>query len=295
MERELSILVPVYNEESNILALTQEVQQALKNVSVDYELVFVDDGSSDATWTQIAKARAVEPRVRGIRHERNAGQSAALWTGIQSTSAPLIATLDGDLQNDPADLPKLLAELKDCDFVCGVRAKRRDKWVRRASSRVARRARRAVLKVDFCDTGCAMRVFKRTAVQGIFPFNGLHRFLPVLVHGAGAKAKEVPINHRPRTAGGSKYGLNNRLWRGIADLFAIAWYQKRRVAPVPCRELAELQEPAADQAVTDGESARAFTAGSQERRTLPRLCSADHSSGAVPDKNGSSSLEPSFA
>ena len=140
-----------------------------------------------------------------------------------------------------------------------------------------------------------MRVFKRTAVQGIFPFNGLHRFLPVLVHGAGAKAKEVPINHRPRTAGVSKYGLNNRLWRGIADLFAIAWYQKRRVGPVRCQELEELQEPGAVLAVPGADRAAAITAGSQERRTLPRLCSADQSSGAGLDKIGSSNLESSFA
>jgi dolichol-phosphate mannosyltransferase len=281
--------VPVFNEEGNILPLTKEVQKALQTVSFDYELVFIDDGSTDSTWIQIAKARALEPRVRGIRHLKNAGQSAALWTGIQATTAPLIATLDGDLQNDPADLPKLLAELNRCDFVCGVRAKRNDSWVRRVSSRVARRARRAVLKVDFCDTGCAMRAFKRSALQGVFPFNGLHRFLPVLVHGAGAKATELPVNHRPRTAGVSKYGLNNRLWRGIADLFAIAWYQKRRVGPVPIQELPQSQEvPAAGTVV-------AASAGSPGPRTLPHSHNADQPSGADPGKNGSSSLEPSFA
>ena len=122
-----SVVVPFHNEEENVTALYDALKAVMEQVGEPFELVFVDDGSSDATWTQIAKARAVEPRVRGIRHERNAGQSAALWTGIQSTSAPLIATLDGDLQNDPADLPKLLAELKDCDFVCGVRPKRPDK------------------------------------------------------------------------------------------------------------------------------------------------------------------------
>jgi dolichol-phosphate mannosyltransferase len=288
--RNLSILVPVYNEDGNILPLMQEVQQAFKSFSVDYELVFIDDGSTDATWDQIAKARALEPRVRGIRHTINSGQSAALWTGIQSTSAPLIATLDGDLQNDPADLPKLLAELANYDFVCGVRAKRNDSWLRRFSSRVARAARKAVLKVDFCDTGCAMRVFKRTALQGIFPFNGLHRFLPVLVHGAGAKAKEIPINHRPRIAGVSKYGLNNRLWRGIADLFAIAWYQKRRVNPVPCQELRDLQK-----ATPIANSTAAPNADSPELRTLPHSHTASPASATVPGTNGSNNLEPSFA
>ena len=209
----------------------------MDGTGLDYELVFIDDGSSDATWPEIAKANALDSRVRGLRHTRNAGQSAALWTGIQSTTSPLIATLDGDLQNDPADYPMMLRALESCDFVCGVRAKRNDTWLRRVSSKVARKARKAALKVDFCDTGCAMRVFRRSALKGLFPFNGLHRFLPVLVHGMGARTKEVPINHRPRVAGESKYGLNNRLWRGIADLFAIAWWQKRKVGEVPYVEL----------------------------------------------------------
>ena len=278
--------MPVYNEEGNILSLTREVQNALTQVDLDYELVFIDDGSSDDSWNQIARARALEPRVRGIRHTINSGQSAALWTGIQSTTAPLIATLDGDLQNDPADIPKLLAELKSCDFVCGVRAKRRDTWVRRVSSRAARRARRAVLKVDFCDTGCAMRVFKRSALRGVFPFNGLHRFLPVLVHGAGAKAREVPINHRPRTAGVSKYGLNNRLWRGIADLFAMAWYQKRRVAQVPCCELAD---------ETPGLMRTAPTSDSPEPRRFQHSHKASPLLAADPGTSGPSNLESSYA
>ena len=168
---------------------------------------------------------------------RNSGQSAALWTGIQATTAPILATLDGDLQNDPADLPRLIAELERVDFVSGMRLQRRDNWVRRVSSRIARWARRTALGVDFRDTGCALRAFKRSALQGVFPFNGLHRFLPVLVHGGGATTLEVPVNHRPRVAGVSKYGVWNRLGRGIADLFAIAWYQRRRLRPVAFTEL----------------------------------------------------------
>ena len=237
MNRELSIVVPVLNEEANVMPLVAEVRRAFQDTAVDYEVVFVDDGSTDGTWNKIATARLTDPRVRGIRHPRNAGQSAALWTGIQATTSPVIATLDGDLQNDPADLPRLLAELEQVDFVCGVRTKRQDSFIRRVSSKVARQARKAALGLDFRDTGCAVRVFKRDALKGIFPFNGLHRFLPVLVHGCGAKTREVEINHRPRVAGTSKYGLNNRLWRGIYDLVAMAWYQKRRIAEVPCVEL----------------------------------------------------------
>src|SRR5437764_11003664 len=198
-----------------------------------YELVFVDDASTDDTWAQIQQAaHQFDANIRGLRHSRNSGQSAALWTGLQNCSSPLLATLDGDLQNDPADLPRLLAELDQVDFVSGMRLARQDNFVRRASSKIARWARRTILKVDFRDTGCAIRAFKRSALEGLFPFNGLHRFLPLLVHGNGARTLEIPVNHRPRVAGVSKYGVWNRLGRGLYDLFAIAWYQKRRLRPV---------------------------------------------------------------
>lgn len=236
MARELSIIVPVYDEADNIFPLEREVSEAMKNVAIDYELVLVDDASKDATWQRIQDLRKTNPRVRGLRHLKNAGQSAALWTGILNTDTPLIATLDGDLQNDPADLPRLIAELKNADFVCGVRTKRKDTWVRRASSKIARWARKSALGVDFADTGCAFRVFKRSTLEGLFGFNGLHRFLPVLVHGGGHSTREVPINHRARVAGVSKYGVFNRLGRGIYDLIAIGWYQRRRVHRHPFSE-----------------------------------------------------------
>jgi dolichol-phosphate mannosyltransferase len=234
---DISIVVPVYNEEDNILPLAEQVASALRDEQRSYELVFVDDASTDRTWMKIEEARRSHSRIRGLKHQRNAGQSAALWTGIQATQSPILATLDGDLQNDPADLPKLLAELEHCDLICGVRTKRQDNLVRRLSSRVARHARRLALGVDFCDTGCALRAFRRSALTGVFPFNGLHRFLPVLVHNAGGRAKEVPVNHRARTAGVSKYGVWNRLGRGIFDLFAVAWYRKRYFGRVPYEEL----------------------------------------------------------
>jgi len=230
---EISIIVPVFNEAANVQPLARETAAALAQERRAFELVFVDDGSADATWTEIGAARQRDPRVRGLRHAHNAGQSAALWTGLQATTGPIIATLDGDLQNDPADLPQLLAGLDQADFVAGVRLHRQDSWLRRFSSRLARRARRTCLGVDFQDTGCGLRVFKRSALTGIFGFNGLHRFLPVLVHGAGARIVEMPVHHRPRQAGVSKYGVWNRLGRGLLDLLAIAWYQKRRLRPIP--------------------------------------------------------------
>lgn len=226
---DLSIIVPVRNEEENILPLTQEVTAALGSGPWSYELVFVDDASTDGTWRKIQEAGRLDHRVRGLRHARNAGQSAALWTGFQATTSPLLATMDGDRQNDPADFPKLLARLETYDFVCGVRARRQDNFRRRVAAKVARRARRAVLKVDFADTGCGLRVFKRTALSCAFPFNGVHRFLPILMDRGGAKTLEVPVNHRPRVAGVSKYGIWDRLGRGIVDLLAMAWYERRRL------------------------------------------------------------------
>ena len=237
MAAEISIIVPVFNEADNVMPLAREIAAAMQPLQRAYELVFVDDASTDDTWKKIAEARRLDPRVRGLRHARNAGQSAALWTGIQATTRPILASLDGDLQNDPADLPRLIAELERVDFVSGMRLSRQDTWLRKVSSKIARWARKTALGVDFRDTGCAIRAFKRTALTGVFPFNGLHRFLPVIVHGGGFKTLEVPVNHRPRVAGVSKYGVWNRLGRGIYDLFAIAWYQKRRVRPVEYSEL----------------------------------------------------------
>ena len=216
--------------------LADEVTAAFGPVGSDWELVFVDDHSSDGTWKRIAEASRKEGRVRGLRLDRNSGQSAAVWTGITATHRPLIATLDGDRQNDPADLQKLVEEMATCDFACGWRHQRQDTFIRKISSGIARWFRCRALRSDFKDTGCAVRVFKRECVRAMFGFNGLHRFMPILVAGAGFQCREVPVNHRARVAGVSKYGVWNRVWRGIYDLLAIAWYQKRRLNPVSFTE-----------------------------------------------------------
>ena len=233
MSAELTIIVPVFNEADNVLPMAREVAAAFQNVNRSWELLFVDDASSDETPRRIEEARRADPRVRGVRHARNAGQSAAVWTGVQNSTTPILATLDGDLQNDPAELPRLLAELKDVDFVCGVRLQRRDNFSKRISTRIARWARKTALGVDFRDTGCALRVFRRPVLDGVLPFNGWHRFLPILVAGNGVSTREVPVNHRPRVAGESKYGVWNRVWRGLFDLVGVAWLQKRRLKRVP--------------------------------------------------------------
>jgi len=236
---EISIIVPVFDEADNVLPLAREVARALDKEPRTFELLFVDDASHDGTWERIEEARRIDPRVRGVRHARNSGQSAALWTGIQSGTGGIIATLDGDLQNDPADLPRLFAELENVDFVCGWRVIRRDNWLRRISSGIARRARKIVLGADFRDTGCALRAFRRAALDGVFPFNGWHRFLPILVQDHGTAIKEIPVHHRPRAAGVSKYGVWNRLGRGIYDLIGVRWYRKRRLRSVPIIGLGE--------------------------------------------------------
>ena len=237
MAPQLSIIVPVFNEADNVLPMAREVTAAMQQMELSYELVFVDDASIDATWERILEARKADARVRGLRHAHNSGQSAAVWTGVRGTHSPLIATLDGDLQNDPADLPRMIAELVRVDFVCGKRTKRKDNFVRRASSKIARTIRMRALKSDFEDTGCAVRVFKRSAVEDLMPFNGIHRFLPILAHANGAKTLEVPVSHRQRVAGVSKYGVWNRVWRGIYDLIGVNWYLKRRLRPVKYEEL----------------------------------------------------------
>lgn len=216
--------------------LAVQVFAALGKEARPIELILVDDASTDGTWERILETQRSDPRVRAIRHTRNSGQSAALWTGFSASRGSIIATLDGDLQNDPADLPRLLAALASADLVCGVRTKRMDNGLRRFSSSVARQARKLVLGVDFRDSGCNLRVFKRSVLQTLFPFDGLHRFMPILADGAGVVVTEMPVMHRPRIAGVSKYGVWNRLGRGICDLAMIAWYRKRQLKGVSWME-----------------------------------------------------------
>ncbi len=226
---EISVVVPVFDEQDNVLPLVQRVIDAIGNHPGGVELVLVDDCSRDSTWDRIKAARAQDSRVRGVRHGRNRGQSAALYTGFNASRGSIIATLDGDLQNDPADFPEMLKYLGEFDMVCGVRAKRADTLVRRVSSLVARWVRRTALHSEFLDTGCNLRVFKRSVLPALPPFDGLHRFMPILAQNAGARVKEIPVRHHPRTAGVSKYGVWNRLGRGIRDLVMIGLYLRRQL------------------------------------------------------------------
>ncbi len=221
----LSVVVPLFNEEENVPILQSELSAAL--AGLEYELIFVDDGSRDATAAKIAP----DPRVRVLRFEKNAGQSAAIYAGLHAARGTVAVLLDGDLQNDPADIPKLLAEIeRGADLVCGYRAKRKDATVKRLTSRIANFVRSRFTKDGVRDTGCTLKAMRRECVQALVPFHGMHRFIPALVKGAGYKLVEIPVNHRARQFGVSKYGLGNRAFRATVDMFGVRWLLSRQLS-----------------------------------------------------------------
>ncbi len=234
---DLSVVVPVLNEADNVEPLVGEIAAALDGV-VRYEIVYVDDGSSDRTVERLAALRERLPagRLRVLRHRRNYGQSAALSTGVRAARAPWIATLDGDGQNDPADIPRLLAVRdapgapEDLQLVASLRLKRRDPWLRRVSSRIANSVRQRLLHDRTPDTASGLKLFPREAFLALPFFDHMHRFLPALFQRGGTMAT-VEVRHRPRRHGKSKYGVRNRLWVGIVDMLGVRWLQRRFVAP----------------------------------------------------------------
>jgi dolichol-phosphate mannosyltransferase len=228
MSPEISIVVPLYNEEDNVPILQQEIAAAL--AGRDYELILVDDWSTDSTRARIAK----DERVRVIEFKRNAGQSAALFAGMRAARGEYVGLLDGDLQNDPVDLLKLLEELRrsGVDLICGYRVDRQDSWAKRVTGRIANAVRSRFIGDGIRDTGCTLKVMRHECVAAILPFKGMHRFIPALVKGAGFRIAEMPVRHRPRRFGASKYGLGNRVFRATADMFGVRWYLARRFEDV---------------------------------------------------------------
>jgi len=220
----LSVVVPLYNEEANVPILQEELRVALKGR--DYEIIFVDDGSVDRTAARIETA----PNIRLIRFEKNSGQSAAIYAGVTATRGGTLVIIDGDLQNDPADIPKLLAEIaRGADLVCGYRVQRRDTLLKRVTSRIANAVRSRYTKDGVRDTGCTLKAMRRECMSTLLPFKGMHRFIPALVKAAGYRLVEVPVNHRPRRFGQSKYGLGNRALRATVDMFGVRWLLSRRL------------------------------------------------------------------
>lgn len=235
----LSIVVPLYNEEENLPALDGEIRAALAPLGLAYEVLYVDDGSTDGSLTALRSLAAADPRIRILRHRKNAGQSAGLASGFRAARGELVATLDADLQNDPADLPRLLAKLDEgWDVVSGVRRNRRDSWVRRVSSRIANGVRNWATDEAITDVGCSLKAYRARYLAHLPMFGGMHRFLPTLVRWNGARVAELEVNHRPRLHGVAKYGIGNRLFRALADLFAVRWMRTRWIDPANVEELA---------------------------------------------------------
>lgn len=228
---EVTVVVPVHNEEGNVDPLLEKIVEALD--LFEFEIVCVDDGSTDATPQRLAAAMSVYPQLRVLRQTRNCGQSTALHTGVRAARASRIATLDGDGQNDPADIPRLLEILESSggtqrpQLVVGHRRCRRDSLVARLSSRIANAVRSRLLHDATPDTGCGLKVFSRDAFMALPYFDHMHRFLPALFVRAGGKVLTVDVNHYARLSGRSHYGINNRLWTGIIDLFGVMWLARR--------------------------------------------------------------------
>lgn len=230
MDKLVSVVVPLYNEAENVPLLMERVHAALGNLSgFRYEAIFVNDGSTDGTREALTALQTQYSALRSLHFSRNFGQSAALIAGMRAAQGDYVLTADGDLQNDPADFPRILALLADYDCVCGYRANRRDTLTRRISSRVANRVRNAVLRDGIRDSGCGTKGFRREVIPHLISFNGVHRFFAALVRSAGFSIVECPVDHHPRVHGVSKYGISNRLWRGIYDLIGVGWLVRRYV------------------------------------------------------------------
>jgi dolichol-phosphate mannosyltransferase len=226
----ISLVAAAYNEVLNLQALYDRVHEVMGEER-PWELILVDDGSTDGSQDLIRKLAERDPRVYGIFFAKNCGQTAALATGIKSAKGDLVATLDADLQNDPADLPRLEEMLGTNDAVVGYRQKRRDNFVRRVSTKIANGVRNRLTGDRVRDTGCPLKLFRREAIQSIPFFEGMHRFFPTLLRYHGFKVVECPVSHRPRVAGVSKYGVMNRLFKSLRDLFAVRWMRSRLIRP----------------------------------------------------------------
>jgi len=219
----ISVVVPLYNEEGNVAELQRQIEAAL--ATRDYEIVLVDDASTDNTLTNIPGGE----RVRVIQFEKNSGQSAAMHAGIHNARGDIIVTLDGDLQNDPADIPAMLTMLNQgWDLVCGYRQKRKDTAFKRLQSRIANAVRSRFVGDGVRDTGCTLKAMRRDCREALLLFNGMHRFIPALIRNMGWRVTELPVNHRPRVSGVSKYGFGNRAWRATMDMLGVRWLNSRR-------------------------------------------------------------------
>lgn len=228
----LSVVIPVYNEEENLAELTAQVLAAVRRLSRPFEILFIDDGSTDQSLALIRQLAQAHPEVRYLAFEANAGQSAAFAEGFQEARGAFVVTLDADLQNDPADIPALFAkQAEGFDMVIGWRAKRKDTWIKRYGSKIANAVRSRLTRDGVRDTGCSLKLMRAEFARRLPRFKGMHRFLPALMRLEGATIAEIKVNHRPRTRGVSKYGTWDRLKAGIYDLIGVRWLIARAIRP----------------------------------------------------------------
>lgn len=226
---DLSVVFPVYNEEENLPILVGEIAAALDGKGWSYEIVAVDDGSTDGSLSVLRELRSAHPTLRVLALARNSGQTAALDAAWHAAQGRFVVSLDADLQNDPADIPSMMRRLEESasDMVIGVRVNRADTWSRKMQSKIGNGVRNWITGDQITDTGCSLKLVRREAIDRVRLFTGMHRFLPTLVRYAGYKVVEMPVHHRPRQFGQSKYGAMNRAFRGLADCFAVRWMGKR--------------------------------------------------------------------
>ena len=235
--KKLSVVVPVRNEQDNVAPLVVEIDAALKGFT--HEIVYVNDGSTDETHLRLQQLQTQYPQLRIVRHANSCGQSTAVRSGVKAAKYDWIATLDGDGQNDPADIPKLVDALEEGVWLVGGnrRKSRRDTWIKRISSVIANTVRSKMLRDDTPDTGCGLKLFNKVAFLDLPYFDHMHRFLPALIKRAGGQIRSVHVSHRNREFGKSNYGTFDRLMVGIVDLFGVAWLQRRAKLPVIIDEM----------------------------------------------------------
>ncbi len=226
---DISVVVPVYNEEENLPVLIPQIAEVLKPLGKTFEMIFVDDGSKDRSRQLLKKMTLEYPQIRILGFMKNCGETAAGAAGIKEARGGIVITIDADLQNDPKDIPKMLDYLKEYDMVTGWRQKREDSWVKRITSRIANRIRNSLSGEEIQDSGCTFRAYKRECLQEIKLYKGMHRFIPTLVKMEGHRVIEIPIAHHPRQFGVSKYTTWNRMWRAFIDLLAVKWMKSRHI------------------------------------------------------------------
>lgn len=226
---DISVVAPVFNERENLKILTEKIAQAMINRFSSFEIVYIDDGSTDGS-SELLDALAKEHAYVKVYHfTRNNGQTAAFTAGFDKARGELVLTLDADMQVDPADVERLLPLINEYDLVCGVRAERQDTIVKKVSSFIGNGVRNWLTHETIQDTGCPLKLFKKEVVKSYYLFEGMHRFFPTLAKMNGFRVTEVPVNHFPRQFGKSKYGVWNRVWKGLKDALAVRWMQKRKI------------------------------------------------------------------